>query len=133
MSPRSWMALVAIGLVVAGAGALAAWSATGTGDSGAFRVTVVGPEGALFDDVVWVEEATAFTALAATGLPLETYEYPGMGTYVVAIGDHRAAGASGWLFKVQSSGEDAWVLGDRSSAHVPLGAGDALRWEWSAG
>lgn len=124
-------------VVLAGTGAVAAWglSQQRAGDAGSFEVEAVGPEGRLFLTTVALEEATALSALIAAAdeneLPLSVEEYPGMGTYVRAIGPYRAEGAMGWIYEVRRDGE--WVSGDRSAAYFGLQKGDALRWTWTSG
>lgn len=128
-------ALLLLALLVGGAGALAYRYTAGQGTAGGYDVQVVGPEGALFEGTVQVDarNATALGVLLAAareaGLAVETEEYPGMGTYVRAVGGHRAAGASGWLYEVRQEG--AWVHGDRSAAYAALAPGDAVRWTWT--
>lgn len=124
--------LVAIGLVVAlvaGGAALASWGWAGRGATGEFRVEVVGPSGPLFNGTIHADNATAFSALQATGLTLTTDDYPGMGTYVRAVAGIEATGATGWVYEVLRDG--AWLSGDRSSAKFALEPGDALRWSWT--
>lgn len=135
-STRLLVALSLLGALLGGAGALAWWSQSAVqGDSAAFAVEIVGPDGVLFEGTVQVENATALSALQAAaaraGLELTLEEYPGMGTYVRAIGPHRAAGPTGWVYEVRE--ESGWVSGDRSAAHRPLRAGEALRWSWTEG
>lgn len=129
---RLALAFVLLGVVAGGAtAALVKWRASEEGASGAFSVEVAGPEGALFSGTVRVEDATALSVLLATGLSVETTDYPGMGTYVDAIEGHRASGASGWVFEVLREG--AWRSGDRSAARYALEPGDAVRWSWTGG
>lgn len=123
---------------VAGA-AYVAWSggADAAGDSAAYPVQIVGPDGAaLYDGVVRVENATALSALQAAaseaGLALVIEEYPGMGAYVRAIGPHEAHGASGWIYELRE-GDGPWVPGDRSAGRHPLHEGMAMRWRWTDG
>lgn len=120
--------------LVGGAGALAWYGALSPpGDTAAYRVVVVGPEGELLNATAQVENATALSALQVAagdaGLALVLEEYPGMGTYVRAIGGHRATGASGWVYHVL--GDATWVAGDRSAASYPLQAGETVRWSWT--
>lgn len=115
----------------AGAAALAAWRLPGVGASGAFEVEVIGPGGPLFAGTLRVENATALAALLATGLPVVTEDYPGMGAYVRAVAGHEAAGAEGWVYEVLRGG--AWRSGDRSADAFPLEPGDAVRWSWTHG
>jgi hypothetical protein len=129
---RLAVALLLLAALTGGAAAVVAWTQAGPGATGAFAVQVVGPgDASLFDGAVSVAEATALSALRATGLPLETREYPGMGTYVVAVSGIRASGASGWVYEVERDG--ATVSGDRTAAAFPLHKGDALRWHWTDG
>src|SRR5690349_15375208 len=103
---RLLLALALLGALLAGGAAVATWAHLGPpGPAGAFAVTVTGPRAAaLYNGTVVVQSATALSALQATGLPLETREYPGMGTYVVAISGYRASGASGWVYAVARDG-----------------------------
>lgn len=123
--------LVALG----GTGAVAAWgiSQQRAGEAGAYEVEAIGPEGRLFLELVEVEDATALSVLQAAagarGLALELEEYPGMGTYVRAVGPHRAEGASGWVYEVVREG--ATTNGDRSASFFALQKGDAVRWSWT--
>jgi len=123
--------------VLLGTGAVAAWgfSQQRVGDAGEFEVEAVGPEGPLFLETVRLEDATALSALqaaaSARGLGLDLEEYPGMGTYVRGVGEHRAEGATGWIYEVERDG--AWISGDRSAEFFGLQKGDALRWSWTAG
>lgn len=127
--PRLLLAAALLVLVGAGAAALAALQRDAPGASGEFPVEVVGPGGALHAGPVRLANATALDALLATGLRVETAEYPGMGAYVVAVEGHRAAGASGWVFEVMRGGE--WRSGDRSAARFALEPGDAVKWSWT--
>jgi hypothetical protein len=134
LNRRLVLAATLVALLVGASAALAAWSHLSMGEAGAgaFAVEVVGPDGPLFAGTVRVDEATALTLLEAAaheaGLALELQEYPGMGTYVRAVGTYRADGAAGWVYEVQRDGR--WMSGDRSAAHYPLQEGQALRWKW---
>src|SRR5438552_18370944 len=115
--------LVALG---AGAFGVAEWERAAPGPTGetVVDVTIVGPANAtLFSGTLLVADATALTALRAAcepaGLAIETQEYPGMGTYVRAIGGYRAHGAAGWLYEVRSGAGSDWATGDRSAADYP--------------
>lgn len=135
-SRRLLLSAFLLAALLAGAGALAWWSqASGPGDTDRYAVEIVGPGGALFEGTVSVENATALSALQAAareaGLEVDLEEYPGMGTYVRAVGPHRAGGPSGWVYQVRVEGE--WVSGDRSAADRPLRSGEALRWSWTEG
>lgn len=105
------------------------------GETAEYDVVAVGPEGILFEERVHAPEATALSALqvaaTAQGLALTLEEYPGMGTYVRAIGEHRATGANGWIYEVLREGE--WTSGDRSAERFALEKDDALRWSWTTG
>lgn len=127
--------LILLGLVAGGA-ALAAWAHAGpAAQAGTFAVEVLGPPGRLYQGNVTVADATALSVLRAAceraGLAIETEEYPGMGTYVRAIGGYRASGSSGWVYEVQRDG--TWASGDRSAASYHLRVGDALQWAWTDG
>lgn len=121
--------------LLGGAAALAAWQHQPPGGAGEHAVEIIGPEGPLFSGVVEVEQATALSALVAAadaaGLALTLEEYPGMGTYVRAVGPYRAEGSSGWIYEVRPEGGE-WILGDRSAALYPLQPGDAVRWRWTS-
>lgn len=131
--------VVALALLVSGAAAAgAAYVALHEppGAPGAHDVRVVGPGGAaLLERRVHVEAATALSVLQeaarASDVAVETLEYPGMGTYVQAIGGHAATGASGWIYEIVRGGET--IPGDRSAALRPLEAGDAVVWRWVDG
>lgn len=134
MAPaRLLLSAALLALLLGGAGALAWWGQGAAGASDEYAVEVVGPEGDLLSARVRVENATALLALQAAareaGVAVETQEYPGMGTYVVAIGGHRAEGGAGWVYEVRRDGE--WRFGDRSAARFPLEPGDQVRWRWS--
>lgn len=127
-----------LALLVGGAGAYALLADRAPGAAGAYLVSVEGPRGVLlFEGSVDVEGATALSVLQAAaqeaGLALELEEYPGMGTYVRAIGPYRATGGSGWVYEVRAQGADAWASGDRSAELYDLRPGDALRWRWTEG
>jgi hypothetical protein len=128
---RLLLALALLAAVGAGAAALVAWSAPEEATGSSYAVLVAGPTGPLFDGAVHVGNATALSALRATGLDVRTREYPGMGTYVEAIAGQAAHGAQGWVYEVLRAG--AWESGDRSAAYFPLHDGDALRWSWTSG
>lgn len=134
-SARLLLSAALLVALVGAAGALAWWSGAGEGESGSYPVSIIGPEGTLFEGIVRVENATALSALqaaaASAGLGIEMETYPGMGVYVRAIGGIRAEGPSGWVYEVREG--DAWVSGDRSAAHRPLREGEALRWSWTPG
>lgn len=132
------MSLLLLALALAALGGVAAWSAqqARAGDSSSYDVTVVGPGGTLLLEArVRVPDATALAALEVAareaGIAIEREEYPGMGTYVRAIGGHRAEGATGWVYLIHREGE--WLSGDRSAASYPLQKGDAVRWSWTDG
>lgn len=127
---RMLLALAVLVLLAAGAGALVALREPDAGASDAFGVEVLGPEGALFEGTVRAENATALTALLATGLDVDVVEYRGMGAYVRAIEGHAAAGPDGWVYEVRRDG--AWTNGDRSAASFPLREGDEVRWSWTS-
>jgi hypothetical protein len=135
MGAARLVGVLAILLALAGGGlALAAWNRDAPSSGVAsYPVEVVGPEGVLFQGTVRVENATALSALEAAaahaGLGLKVQRYPGMGSYVRAIGPYEAAGASGWTYEVKRG--DAWTTGDRSAEYFPLAPGDALRWRWT--
>jgi hypothetical protein len=134
--PRLAVAVALLVLVSAGALAVAAWERAAPPSSALdVHVTVVGPSNVTwFDADVRVANATALSALRATGLPLQTEEYPGMGTYVRGVGNATARGASGWVYEVSRAGAPgSWTQGDRSAALYPLRPGDALRWRWVDG
>lgn len=131
MSLRLAVALVVLVAVVAGGAAVAGLQAGEPGAPGAFHVEVQGPDAVLFAGPVTVQEATALRALEATGLPIETRRYPGMGTYVTSVAGHAASGASGWVYEVFRG--DEWRSGDRSAERFALEPGDALRWSWTRG
>lgn len=105
------------------------------GETAEYEVVVEGPEGILFHERVHVPAATALTALqaaaSAQGFTLTLEEYPGMGTYVRAIGEHHATGATGWIYEVLRDG--GWTSGDRSAERFALEKDDALRWSWTTG
>lgn len=135
-SARLLVAVSLLALLLGGAGALAWWSHASTpGESGSYEVEIVGPDGILFSGAVAVENATALSALQAAaaraGLAVQLEEYPGMGTYVRAIGPHRASGPTGWVYEVREP--SGWTYGDRSAADRPLTAGEAVRWSWTEG
>ena len=135
MAPARLLLAAALLLaLVGGAAALAWWQQGGEGAPGAYEVVVLGPDGPLYHGHATVEDATALGALRAAareaGLDVETEEYPGMGTYVRAVGPHRADGPSGWVYEVRHDG--VWTYGDRSAAYAPLQPGDAVRWRWKA-
>lgn len=131
------LSVVALVVALGAAGALATWGMQReTGDADRYPVQVVGPSGiVVLDTTVHVEAATVLlvlrSAAEAEGVPLELVEYPGMGTYVRAIGGHRAAAATGWIYEVQRDG--AWISGDQSAAYFALHNGDATRWTWTDG
>lgn len=124
-----------LGVALVSVGAVAVWGASGlrAGDTDEYAITAIGPDGALFDTRARVANATALAALRVAaedaGHALTLEEYPGMGTYVRAIGEHVADGPYGWIYEVHRDG--AWISGDRSAAHYPLQKGDALRWTWT--
>lgn len=133
---RVALSVVLLVLALGGAGALAAWGMQrDEGASGAYRVEAVGPSGVVLDATVDVEAATALMALEeaarAAGVALDLVDYPGMGTYVRAIGGFEASGASGWVYGVVRNGER--LNGDRSAEHFALQKGDSVRWDWTAG
>lgn len=118
------------------AGGVAAWGLQQqrAGADGTYSVEVVGPGGHLvLATNVTLASATALSALEAAaaeqGAALELEEYPGMGTYVRAIGPYRASGANGWVYEVHRAG--AWLSGDRSASFFPLERADVLRWAWT--
>ena len=129
------LVLLAVALLLVGG--VAAWSVASrhAGEAGTYDVEVVGPEGTLFRDAVEADEPTALSVLRLAaerhGYPLTLEEYPGMGTYVRAVGEHSAGGASGWVYEVLRGGE--WTSGDRSAELFALQKGDALRWSWTSG
>lgn len=129
--------LVLLVAALALAGGVAAWgyAQPRAGESATYDVSALGPSGPLLEERVDVADATALSALQAAatraGFALDLEEYPGMGTYVRAVGGHRASGASGWVYEVLRGG--TWTSGDRSAAVYPLQKGDALRWSWTAG
>lgn len=131
------LSLVLLLAALAGTGAVAAWgmSQQREGDSGTYAVEAIGPDGPLFLETVALDDATALRALEVAaerrGFALTLEEYPGMGTYVRAIGPHVAAGASGWVYEVERGG--SWISGDRSAEIFALQKGDALRWSWTSG
>lgn len=119
-------------------GGVAAWGLQQqrVGDTAEYDVSAHGPDNeVLFDERVHVPGATALSALQVAasrhGLVLALEEYPGIGTYVRAIGDHRAGGASGWVYEVLR--EDTWISGDRSADRYALQKDDAVRWSWTDG
>lgn len=131
---RLALSLIALAFVLAGAGALAAWGMQRVpGETAAYRVEAIGPGGALLDEVVQVENGTALRALEAAaqarGLALSLAVYPGMGTYVRAIGGYEASGSTGWVYEVHRDG--SWESGDRSAELYPLQKGDSVRWSWT--
>lgn len=134
---RLAVALALLALMLGAAGALAYWSATRTqGESGAYPVTLEGPGNAtLWSGRVEIANATGLAVLQAAakqaGLDVKTREYPGMGTYVYAVGAYEARGASGWIFEVDRG--HGWEAGDRAADRVALHPGDAVRWRWTDG
>lgn len=134
---RLLLSVALLAVTLGAAGALAAWGMQrAQGDSGAFGVIALGPDGTpILDATVAVADATVLLVLeratAEAGLQLELETYPGMGTYVRSIAGHRASGATGWIYEVQREG--AWHSGDRSAEHYPLQKGDATRWTWTGG
>lgn len=124
--------LLAISVAAAGA-AYVSLRGGDPGASGTYGIDVIGPDGALFSGEVVVENATALSVLLVAadraGFDVELEDYPGMGTYVRAIGGHRAHGATGWVYEIWRDG--AWTSGERSAAWQPLEEGDALRWKWT--
>lgn len=131
---RLVLSVILLLLVLGGAGALAAWGMQRVpGESAAYRVEALGPEGAILDEVVAVDDATVLGALLAAaerrGLEVRVDRYPGMGAYVRAIDGVEAAGASGWIYEVQREG--AWQNGDRSAELYSLQKGDSVRWRWT--
>lgn len=126
---RLLLALAALLLLVgAGAAAYVAFREP-SGGPGTRALLVEGPSGVLFDGPVHAETGTAFGVLRASGLAIETAEYP-MGTYVVAIGGHRASGPAGWVYEVLRDG--AWLAGDRSAADFAVHPGETVRWRWTS-
>ncbi|MHB8587006.1 MAG: hypothetical protein ACYDDF_14345 [Thermoplasmatota archaeon] len=99
----------------------------------AYEVTIVARNETIWNGTLRLSNATALSGLlAACGRArcnVTTVEYPGLGTYVSAIGPYRASGPSGWLYEVLVAGR--WSLGDRSAARFPLGNAMALRWRWT--
>lgn len=134
---RRLLSLAIFVLALASAGALAAWGAQrAEGATDEFPVLAIGPEGGtILNARVAVADATVLRALQAAAAPagvaLELVDYPGMGTYVRAIGGHAAGGATGWVYEVHREG--AWLTGDRSAERYSLQKGDAVRWSWTAG
>lgn len=129
---RLLLAASLLALLLGAAGALAWWSATETPPAGAqVRVSIVGPDGPLFNGTIRVANATALSALQAAAreanLTLGVQEYPGMGTYVSAIGPYAAHGASGWIYEVDGA------PGDRSASRAPVHDGDVVAWRWTDG
>lgn len=127
---------VALLLALVGGGiALGAWQRGDGGADGAFPVQVLGPDGALFDGEVRLANATALSALEAAareaGLEVRVQRYPGMGSYVRAVGPYKAEGAAGWVYEVREG--ETWRGGDRSAEFYPLPAGAAVRWRWVDG
>lgn len=123
-------------LALGGAGALAAWGwQRDAGETATYRVEALGPEGVVLAENVTVSNATVLRALdaaaARAGLTLDLVRYPGMGTYVRAIGPWEAGGPAGWVYEVHRDG--AWRSGDRSAELFALQKGDAVRWSWTAG
>ncbi len=127
--------LLLLALLVGGAGALAWWGARmEEGAPGVHEVIVEGPDGLLHAGPVHVADPTALGALLAAaeaaGLEVDREDYAGMGTYVRAVGGHRAHGATGWIYDVRRDGE--WIHGDRSAELFALREGDAVRWRWTS-
>ena len=134
LNMRTAVSVVIFLLALGSAGALALWGMDrAPGETAFYRVEVIGPEGGILDETVQVEAATVLTALEAAaaraGLDLALVEYPGMGTYVRAIGPHEARGATGWIYEVHRDG--VWQNGDRSAAFYALQKGDSVRWTWT--
>lgn len=134
LNRRLVLSLGLLAMLLLVSAALATWWGPAAGPGGAYDVTIEGPDGILFAGTVAVDEATALSVLEAAageaGLALETETYPGMGTYVRAVGEHRAHGPDGWVYEVRRDG--AWTLGDRSAARYALEEGDAVRWRWTS-
>jgi hypothetical protein len=133
---RAILAAALLAALAAGGVALAAWTHGGAGGgAGVFDVAIVGPSSALFHGNVTAANATALTLLQAAAvqarLTVHTRDYPGMGTYVDAIGGYEARGAAGWVYAVERGG--AWIGGDRTAAAFPVHPGEALRWSWTEG
>lgn len=71
------------------------------------------------------EGATVLDALYGTGLSVDATSYPGMGTYVAAIGglaEKEFGGQSGWKYRVNG------VEPDYSCGYCTLSDGDAITW-----
>lgn len=132
------LASLLVGLAVLAAPTPAPQESHQPADSLVVSLRVIGPDGApLWPEASHVLEAGNATALepllagaADAGMVVETESYPGMGTYVRAIGEHRARGASGWLYEVERDGQV--LRGDRAADAFGLAAGDTLVWRWSA-
>lgn len=131
MASRVALPVALLALALAGAGAVAWWSAQRAGgDSGDYPLVVAAGTRELFNGSVEAPNATALSALLASGLDVGLERYPGMGSYVVAIEGERADAAGGWVYEVLRDG--AWLSGDRSADSFALQKGDALRWSWAA-
>ncbi len=135
LNRRLVIASLVFATLVASSIALAAVMRPEAGGTGAFPIAIVAPDGStLFEGVVTVENATALSVLQAAaragGFALELEDFGGMGTYVRAIGPHRAEGASGWVYEIRGP-DDTWTSGDRSAAFKPISQGGEVRWSWT--
>lgn len=132
----SWRLPVALILVSATVAAgVGLWMGLGgvDGASDDFRVIVLSPEGEIFNETVFVSNATALTALLVAGgvgdFDVLTREYVGMGTYVYSIAGFTASGSAGWVYEVSLT-SGGWTLGDRSAEYYGLPPGAQVRWRW---
>jgi predicted ribosomally synthesized peptide with SipW-like signal peptide len=135
-SSRLVFAAALLALLLGATGAVAWWSAQErSGASGSVHVEILGPQGALWNGAVRVENATALSVLdaaaRAANLTVAREDYPGMGTYVRAIGPYAGHGASGWIYEISEGA--SWRSGDRAASAYPLAPGESVRWRWVDG
>lgn len=139
-SARLTTAIALLVLLIAGVALVLQQDAPRQGAHGEFQVTIVGPEGELFNGTVLDHNATAYSVLVAAAklgiLALDVEENPAYrpcGVYVRGIGGYKEGGTSGggWEYWVFRNG--AWLpRADVGACAFGLVEGDAVEWRFNS-
>ncbi len=119
---------------------------TDAGDTADYGILIVGPDGqTMFDQMVFVENATALSALQAAGkeagLAIKVDVFASMGEcgeYVSAIGPYEATDSGGWTYEIWQPDETTedpddgeWTWGPVGAGCYAMTEGEKVRWIWS--